>query len=154
MGLYVNILYQERCLDPDEKPCELVSEWGSAADKKKDGSEPKILFKKKIFLRDDDREMKDTVAKHYIYIQALYSVIESEYPALNRAFIISSLFKLILSCVYRHSVISSMSYILSHHNRLNLNNMRLIPFHNLPTTSCDWILCIIRESKVILIMFY
>lgn len=72
----------ERCLDPDEKPCELVSEWGlSDKDKKKDStSEPKILFKKKIFLRDDEREMKDTTAKHYIYIQALYSVIESEYP--------------------------------------------------------------------------
>jgi len=70
----------ERCLDPDEKLCDLAIEWGTAADKKKDGTEPKILFKKKIFLRDDDREMKDTVAKHYIYIQALYSVIESEYP--------------------------------------------------------------------------
>jgi len=71
----------ERCLDPEEKPCELVNDWGTSSDKKKDGSEPKILFKKKIFLRDDDREMKDSVAKHYLYIQALYSVIESEYPS-------------------------------------------------------------------------
>jgi hypothetical protein len=72
----------ERCLEPDEKPCELVSEWGltNEKDKKRDGSEPKILFKKKLFLRDDDREMRDSVAKHYIYIQALYSVIQSEYP--------------------------------------------------------------------------
>jgi len=31
-------------------------------------------------LRDDDREMKDSVAKHLLYIQALHSVIESEYP--------------------------------------------------------------------------
>jgi len=69
----------ERCLEPDERPCELVNEWGNA-EKKKDVSEPKILFKKKIFLRDDDREMKDPIAKHYLYIQALYSVIESEYP--------------------------------------------------------------------------
>jgi len=69
----------ERCLDPDEKPCELMNEW-SNLEKKKDGTEPKIVFKKKIFLRDDDREMKDSVAKHYLYIQALHSVIESEYP--------------------------------------------------------------------------
>lgn len=68
----------ERCLESEERPCDLVSEWGNV-DKKKD-SEPKILFKKKIFLRDDDKEMKDPIAKHYLYIQALYSVIESEYP--------------------------------------------------------------------------
>lgn len=74
-------------MEPDEKPCELVNEWGlNDKEKKKDGSEPKILFKKKIFLRDDDNEMKDTVAKHYIYIQALYSVIESEYPCKNTQF--------------------------------------------------------------------
>lgn len=65
-------------MEPEERPCELVSEWGNV-EKKKD-SEPKILFKKKIFLRDDDKEMKDPIAKHYLYIQALYSVIESEYP--------------------------------------------------------------------------
>jgi len=69
----------ERCLDPDEKPCELMNEWVNL-EKKKEVMEPRILFKKKIFLRDDDREMKDSVAKHYLYIQALYSVIESEYP--------------------------------------------------------------------------
>jgi len=40
-----------------------------------------FVFKKKIFLRDDDREMQDTVAKDYVYIQAVYSVIESEYPS-------------------------------------------------------------------------
>lgn len=69
----------ERCLDPDEKPCELINEW-SNMEKKKDTPEPRLVFKKKIFLRDDDREMKDSVAKHYLYIQALHSVIESEYP--------------------------------------------------------------------------
>jgi len=69
----------ERCLDPEEKPCELMNEWVNA-EKKKDGQEPRIIFKKKIFLRDDDREMKDSVAKHFLYIQALHSVIESEYP--------------------------------------------------------------------------
>lgn len=69
----------ERCLDPDEKPCELMNEW-SNSEKKKDTVEPRMVFKKKIFLRDDDREMKDNVAKHFLYIQALHSVIESEYP--------------------------------------------------------------------------
>jgi len=39
-----------------------------------------FVFKKKIFLRDDTNEMKDTTAKHFVYSQALYSVIESEYP--------------------------------------------------------------------------
>eukprot|EP01112_Ceratiomyxa_fruticulosa_P003608 TRINITY_DN1392_c0_g1_i1.p1 TRINITY_DN1392_c0_g1~~TRINITY_DN1392_c0_g1_i1.p1 ORF type:complete len:329 (-),score=55.09 TRINITY_DN1392_c0_g1_i1:160-1146(-) len=77
----------ERCLDSDEKPCELMDEWSRINEaekaKKKDAiiSEPKFLFKKKIFLRDDDRELKDLVAKHHLYIQALYSVIESEYPS-------------------------------------------------------------------------
>jgi len=69
----------ERCLDSDEKPAELMDEW-QKLEKKKDGVDPKLLFKKKIFLRDDDREMKDSVAKHLLYIQALHSVIESEYP--------------------------------------------------------------------------
>jgi hypothetical protein len=68
----------ERCLDSDEKPCELLEEWGKL-EKKKDGTEPRFLFKKKIFLRDDDREMKDPVAKDLLYLQALHSVIESEY---------------------------------------------------------------------------
>jgi len=70
----------ERCLDSDEKPCELLEEWGKL-EKKKDGIEPKFLFKKKIFLRDDDREMNDPVAKNLLYLQAVYSVIESEYPS-------------------------------------------------------------------------
>jgi len=70
----------ERCLDSDEKPTELMDEW-QKLEKKKDGVDPKLLFKKKIFLRDDDREMKDSVAKHLLYIQALHSVIESEYPS-------------------------------------------------------------------------
>lgn len=68
----------ERCLDADEKPWELVEEWGKL-EKKKDVPEPRFLFKKKIFLRDDDREMKDAVARDLLYLQALHSVIESEY---------------------------------------------------------------------------
>jgi len=87
----------ERCLEPEEKPCELMTLWteDSLSEKeKKKKAEPKdpnakdsirdipfaFIFKKKIFLRDDDRELQDTVAKHLVYIQALFSVIESEYP--------------------------------------------------------------------------
>lgn len=78
----------ERCLEPDEKPCELMALWTAVvpAKKKEPGKESlkdvgcAFVFKKKIFLRDDDREMKDAVAKDYVYIQAVYSVIESEYP--------------------------------------------------------------------------
>eukprot|EP01114_Cavostelium_apophysatum_P002895 TRINITY_DN125_c0_g1_i1.p1 TRINITY_DN125_c0_g1~~TRINITY_DN125_c0_g1_i1.p1 ORF type:complete len:328 (-),score=93.06 TRINITY_DN125_c0_g1_i1:108-1091(-) len=79
----------ERCLEPDEKPCELMALWtdnNAAKTKTKEGKEPlkdiafAFIFKKKIFLRDDEREMQDAVAKHLVYIQALYSVIESEYP--------------------------------------------------------------------------
>lgn len=76
----------ERCLEPDEKPCELMALWNADARKNSTGKESlkdaafAFIFKKKIFLRDDEREMSDTVAKHHVYIQALWSVIESEYP--------------------------------------------------------------------------
>jgi hypothetical protein len=69
----------ERCLEPDEKPCELMALWNNESN-----GNPKsqccFVFKKKIFLRDDEREMQDVTAKHHVYIQALHSVIESEYP--------------------------------------------------------------------------
>jgi len=69
----------ERCLEPDEKPCELMALWNNESN-----GNPKtqcaFVFKKKIFLRDDEREMGDPTAKHHVYIQALHSVIESEYP--------------------------------------------------------------------------
>lgn len=60
--------------------------WNSAETKKSTGQETlkeaasAFILKKKIFLRDDDREMTDPVAKHHVYLQALWSVIESEYP--------------------------------------------------------------------------
>jgi len=76
----------ERCLEPEEKPCDLMTVW--SLDPKKEKKETSVrdtttncfIFKKKIFLRDDEREMQDPVAKHLVYIQALFSVIESEYP--------------------------------------------------------------------------
>jgi len=78
----------ERCLDPEDKPCELMALWNQGQNPKTPSPVKEsikdvacaFIFKKKIFLRDDEREMQDPVAKHYVYIQALYSVIESEYP--------------------------------------------------------------------------
>jgi len=91
----------ERCLEPDDKPAEIMLQWEKL--EKKKAEECIFLFKKKIFLKDDDREMEDLVAKDLIYkqvrlslprlfhtnercdlplvvIQALASVISSEYP--------------------------------------------------------------------------
>jgi len=71
----------ERCLEPEEKPADLQLQWEKEkAERKKNDSEPIFIFKKKIFLKDDDREMEDPVAKDLIYKQALHSVISSEYP--------------------------------------------------------------------------
>jgi len=80
----------ERCLEPEEKPCELMALWTDTKVKPVGNPDKKeslrdaafaFIFKKKIFLRDDDREMQDPVARHLVYIQALYNVIESEYPS-------------------------------------------------------------------------
>jgi hypothetical protein len=75
----------ERCLDSEEKPCDLMANWITDPKKTTTGKEPlselpcAFIFKKKIFLRDDEKEMADPVAKNLVYIQALYSVINSEY---------------------------------------------------------------------------
>jgi len=70
----------ERCLEPDEKPCELMAGWNSLDGNSTGNKTAAFVFKKKIFLRDDEREIQDLIAKHHVYIQALHSVIESEYP--------------------------------------------------------------------------
>lgn len=69
----------ERCLESDEKPGELMALWGNDNNATPNKGSA-FVFKKKIFLRDDEREMSDLIAKHHVYIQALHSVIESEYP--------------------------------------------------------------------------
>ena len=66
----------ERCLDKDEKPADLMKEWELD---KKSKNPPCFLFKKKIFLKDDEREMQDPVAKDLVYIQAVHDVISSVY---------------------------------------------------------------------------
>lgn len=68
----------ERCLDPDDKPVDLMNEWDKAESKRKDVT-PKFVFKKKIFLKDDDKEMSDEVAKNLVYLQGVHDVIESVY---------------------------------------------------------------------------
>ena len=60
----------ERCLEPDERPADLMDQWEKLDTKKKgDKEECKFIFKKKIFLKDDDREMEDSVAKDLVYKQ-------------------------------------------------------------------------------------
>lgn len=63
-------------MDKDEKPADLMKEWELD---KKSKVPPSFLFKKKIFLRDDEREMQDPVAKDLVYIQAVHDVITSVY---------------------------------------------------------------------------
>jgi len=77
----------ERCLEGEEKPSELIATWTSDPNKKSATGKESIseaefafIFKKKTFLRDDEKELKDPVAKHLVYIEALHNVIESEYP--------------------------------------------------------------------------
>jgi len=67
----------ERCLEPEEKPLELQKTWPKDDSKEESAH---FLFKKKIFIRDDDKEMEDAVAKHLLYIQAVHNVICSDYP--------------------------------------------------------------------------
>jgi len=74
-------LFLERCLENHEKPGDLMLRWNSELGTEPNKIQPAFVFKKKIFLRDSEKEMADPVAKHHVYIQALYSVIESEYPS-------------------------------------------------------------------------
>jgi len=76
----------ERCLDPDEKPAEVMALWNIDPKKKETGKETlkeltnAFIFKKKIFLRDDEKELQDPIAKLFVYNQAVASVIDSELP--------------------------------------------------------------------------
>jgi len=71
----------ERCLEPDERPVDLMKTWVEAEKLKKEGgSDPTFLFKKKIFLKEDEKELLDPVAKNLVYIQALRNVVDGTYP--------------------------------------------------------------------------
>jgi len=63
----------ERCLDTEERPAELMKEWNN------DEKSERFVFKKKIFLKDDEKEMQDLVSKDLVYIQAVSDVINSQY---------------------------------------------------------------------------
>jgi len=84
---------EERCLGPDEKPVAIGERWCQNNPSLKNSmdsptnvptpGEPRLVFKKKLFVRDEDEpESKDydKVAKHMLYMQALHSVIAGEYP--------------------------------------------------------------------------
>jgi len=62
----------ERCLDPDEKPADLSESWSG-------NTNCSFLFKKKIFLKDDDKELEDPTAKDLVYKQAAYYINSSDY---------------------------------------------------------------------------
>jgi len=62
----------ERCLEPEERPVDLQESWNNSPN-------CFFLFKKKIFLKDEDKEMEDPVAKDYVYKQALANVNSSDY---------------------------------------------------------------------------
>mmetsp|Transcript_35113 Transcript_35113/g.88342 ORF Transcript_35113/g.88342 Transcript_35113/m.88342 type:complete len:339 (+) Transcript_35113:283-1299(+) len=74
----------ERCLEHEDKPVEIMKSWenitgGKSSKKGSDAKEPQFIFKKKIFLKDDDKEMDDPNAKNLVYIQAVHDVIHSVY---------------------------------------------------------------------------
>eukprot|EP01101_Sappina_pedata_P013173 TRINITY_DN9454_c0_g1_i1.p1 TRINITY_DN9454_c0_g1~~TRINITY_DN9454_c0_g1_i1.p1 ORF type:complete len:362 (-),score=112.57 TRINITY_DN9454_c0_g1_i1:124-1095(-) len=62
----------ERSLEPEEKAHELIESWAG-------NSSCYFLFKKKIFLRDEEKEMKDPISKDLIYKQANFDIISSDY---------------------------------------------------------------------------
>jgi len=75
----------ERCLEYDERPGDLMKQWGGDNDAKKAKTSEEqpppflFLFKKKIFLKDDEKELLDECARNLVFIQALANVIESVY---------------------------------------------------------------------------
>eukprot|EP01103_Thecamoeba_quadrilineata_P009993 TRINITY_DN2053_c0_g1_i2.p1 TRINITY_DN2053_c0_g1~~TRINITY_DN2053_c0_g1_i2.p1 ORF type:complete len:173 (-),score=41.21 TRINITY_DN2053_c0_g1_i2:94-612(-) len=76
----------ERCVDPEEKPIELQDEWNTEKET------ACFLFKKKIFLKDEDREMEDPVAKDLVFKQAQHSINNSElHPTTEQAILLAGL---------------------------------------------------------------
>jgi hypothetical protein len=74
-------LVLERCLEPDDKPADIMIQWEKL--EKKKAEECVFLFKKKIFLKDDDREMEDLVAKDLIYKQVCLAFSRCCYRCLS-----------------------------------------------------------------------
>jgi len=81
---------EERCLGPEEKPVFIAERWSPMVPMKSsmdptsnNMGDQRFVFKKKIFVRDEDEQDSrdyDKVARHLLYIQAHSSVIEGEYP--------------------------------------------------------------------------
>jgi FERM central domain/PTB domain (IRS-1 type) len=76
LPLCPRFFFAERALDDEDKPADFQQQW--SAEKRKDACE--FVFKKKIFLRDDDRELDDPAARDLIYHQATHEVIAGNYP--------------------------------------------------------------------------
>jgi len=73
----------ERCIEADEKPLDLMKVWeNEAKTKPKDHPDAQFLFKKKIFLKEDEKEMADLVARNLVYIQGLRNVNDGTYPCI------------------------------------------------------------------------
>mmetsp|Transcript_43348 Transcript_43348/g.60848 ORF Transcript_43348/g.60848 Transcript_43348/m.60848 type:complete len:329 (-) Transcript_43348:271-1257(-) len=77
-GLFLEGEDHVRCLEGHEKPFELMAKW----EKRKDDSfNYRFVFKKKIFLKDDDKELEDPVAMDLVYQQAVHDITSSVYPS-------------------------------------------------------------------------
>eukprot|EP01100_Stratorugosa_tubuloviscum_P015592 TRINITY_DN904_c0_g1_i1.p1 TRINITY_DN904_c0_g1~~TRINITY_DN904_c0_g1_i1.p1 ORF type:complete len:329 (+),score=153.09 TRINITY_DN904_c0_g1_i1:65-1051(+) len=63
----------ENYVDLNDKPTEIIKKW-----KNKDANY--FLFKKRVFLLEDEEELQDPVARELIFKQAVYCVITGEYP--------------------------------------------------------------------------
>eukprot|EP01100_Stratorugosa_tubuloviscum_P015593 TRINITY_DN904_c0_g1_i2.p1 TRINITY_DN904_c0_g1~~TRINITY_DN904_c0_g1_i2.p1 ORF type:complete len:316 (+),score=157.59 TRINITY_DN904_c0_g1_i2:102-1049(+) len=63
----------ENYVDTNERCAELTKKW-----KKNDSNY--FLFKKRVFLLEDEEELQDPVARELIFKQAVYCVISGEYP--------------------------------------------------------------------------
>ncbi len=61
-------------MEPEEKPADLMTLWNVESKKASDDNSCAFIFKKKIFLRDDERELQDLVAKHLVYIQVQFII--------------------------------------------------------------------------------
>jgi len=112
----------ERCLEPEDRPVEIQMCWEKEKNEKKKTEEPMFLFKKKIFLKDDDREMEDLVSKDLIYKQALYCVISSEYPSETKdAIKLAGLQFQVLYGDHNHQfhVAGFLAYVFSSHENSN-----------------------------------
>ena len=66
----------ERCLDPEERPADIMKTWTGVKEK-----DTNFVFKKRVFVREDSKEIQDPVARQYVYLQAVTCVNDGTYPS-------------------------------------------------------------------------